>query len=697
MKNGLSLFPLCLEFPSHLVFFHFSLSRLSLLMPLAAATAAAGAGARSPSQFGWSRASVTTSSLCCCSCTGSARRGTGVLGAAKKKKKTTLTFLASSLASIRRTPLRSNSHRASRSVARFASAMDSTPLYLGIDMGTSGGRAMVIDGELFFFSFSSMMPIDLLRPPPPPRPSHSPTSFSPSPSLHLPQKDAGIVVASAKKAYPPLPPDSNAPRDWAETWASALDDLLESLSKSSLSSAGGAAAGGSVLPRVASAAVAGTSASMLLVNAGTEEEEKEENTEEENGGTPAVAMGAPLAPVRLYCDAASPAAVAAVAALAPPGHQAAAPTSALSKLMDWWVSGTIEDNEKEKGAASVVPVVVSAADWLTARLGRVGPSSPPKSSSSSSSSSRSNDGQFLRSRLFVTDDNNQLKAGWDPGAREYEPWLRKHPAAARLAPRVLRPGDATGCEVVKVAGGDSSSSAATTTYLPAGCLLAGGTTDSIAATLAAGVRSTPGDAVTSLGSSLAIKLVSHARIDDGRRGVYSHLIPSDEEGSDSSGVWLVGGSSNAGCAVFRSEFGPDDSVLERLTAEIEKEEEEEEEGSRKSTNLNYYPLPRKGERFPVCDPEKQPVVGPRPASDALHLRAILEGITEIERAGYAALEELGAPRPVRVLTAGGGAKNAVWTRMRSEALSPAVVSAAGEGEAAYGAALLARRAVTGKW
>ena len=69
----------------------------------------------------------------------------------------------------------------------------------------------------------------------------------------------------------------------------------------------------------------------------------------------------------------------------------------------------------------------------------------------------------------------------------------------------------------------------------------------------------------------------------------------------------------------------------------------------------------------------------------------------IERAGYAALEELGAPRPVRVLTAGGGAKNAVWTRMRSEALSPAVVSAAEEGEAAYGAALLARRAVTGKW
>ena len=433
--------------------------------------------------------------------------------------------------------------------------------------------------------------------------------------------------------------------------------------------------------------MAGTSASMLLVNAGAAAA-AEEGEEGDFEGT-ATAVGAPLAPVRLYCDAASAAAVAAVAELAPPGHQAAAPTSALSKLMDWWVSGAIEGNGKEKGP--VAPVVVSAADWLTARLGRVG----PKKKGGSPAAARacppsSGDGQFLRSRLLVTDDNNQLKAGWDPGARAYEPWLRGHPAAARLAPRVLRPGDATGCVVVAAAAGGSSEA---TTYLPAGCLLAGGTTDSIAATLAAGVRSTPGDAVTSLGSSLAVKLVSRARIDDGRRGVYSHLVPGDNAGDEP--VWLVGGSSNAGCAVFRSEFGPDDSALERLTAELEREEEER--GGATSTGLGYYPLPRKGERFPVCDPEKQPVLGPRPASDAIHLRAILEGITEIERAGFAALEELGAPRPVRVLTAGGGAKNAVWTRMRSRALSPAVVTAAEEGEAAYGAALLARRAVTGKW
>ena len=637
-------------------------------MPLAVAAAAA---ARTPSQFGCARPSSTSSYPHCSIGSSSAKRGTEAVGAKKKK---TRRFSSSS---IKPSSLHSNFHLPRIQIAPLAAKMESAPLYLGIDMGTSGGRAMVIDGESFFCFDNGLLDLldlklNLL-------------------SLVSSSSDSGTVVASAKKAYLPLSssPDSPPPpRDWAETWARALDDLLEELSSSPPSLEA------SILPRVTSAAVAGTSASMLLVDAGGEggEEEEEENEQGKKS-----AVGAPLAPVRLYCDAASAAAVEVTTALAPPGHQAAAPTSALSKLMDWWVSGTIEENNDSKEKGTALPVVVSAADWLTARLGRVGPKSSSSSSSShasssssrsSGSSSSSSDGQFLRSRLLVTDDNNQLKAGWDPGAREYEPWLRGHPAAAHLAPRVLRPGDATGCNVVVEKKSGKS------TYLPAGCLLAGGTTDSIAATLAAGVRSTPGDAVTSLGSSLAIKLVSDQRIDDGRRGIYSHLIPGD--GEDKESVWLVGGSSNAGCAVFRSEFGPDDSVLERLTAEIEKKEEASS-STPTTTGLDYYPLPRKGERFPVCDPEKQPVLGPRPASEALHLKAILEGITAIEAAGFAALEELGAPKPTRVLTAGGGAKNAVWTRMRARALSPAVVTVAEEGEAAYGAALLARRAVTGKW
>ncbi len=49
--------------------------------------------------------------------------------------------------------------------------------------------------------------------------------------------------------------------------------------------------------------------------------------------------------------------------------------------------------------------------------------------------------------------------------------------------------------------------------------MCGGTTDSIAAFIAADV-SGAGAAVTSLGSTLAIKMLSDGRVDDARYGVY---------------------------------------------------------------------------------------------------------------------------------------------------------------------------------
>ena len=57
--------------------------------------------------------------------------------------------------------------------------------------------------------------------------------------------------------------------------------------------------------------------------------------------------------------------------------------------------------------------------------------------------------------------------------------------------------------------------------------------DSVAAFVAAGV-SQPGEAVTSLGSTLAVKLLSEARVDDAATGVYSHRLGS---------TWLVGAAS----------------------------------------------------------------------------------------------------------------------------------------------------------
>ena len=67
----------------------------------------------------------------------------------------------------------------------------------------------------------------------------------------------------------------------------------------------------------------------------------------------------------------------------------------------------------------------------------------------------------------------------------------------------------------------------------------------------------------------------------------------------------------------------------------------------------------------------------------------------MEAAGYARLAALGAPYPARVLTAGGGAANPVWAAMRARVLGVGDVGPAAQGEAAYGAALLARASVVG--
>lgn len=60
------------------------------------------------------------------------------------------------------------------------------------------------------------------------------------------------------------------------------------------------------------------------------------------------------------------------------------------------------------------------------------------------------------------------------------------------------------------------------------------------------------------------------------------------------------------------------------------------------SNLSYYPLLRPGERFPVNDPLKQPILIPRPDDRALYLHGILEAIARVEKQGFDALEELGA-------------------------------------------------------
>jgi sugar (pentulose or hexulose) kinase len=264
----------------------------------------------------------------------------------------------------------------------------------------------------------------------------------------------------------------------------------------------------------------------------------------------------------------------------------------------------------------------------------------------------------------VTDWNNALKLGFDPaGAGGWPAWLSSSPAGAALPRRVVAPGAPVAPLTPAVA--------ARLRMSPA-CIVAGGTTDSIAAFLAAGVTRN-GEAVTSLGSTLAVKMLSPVRVDSAAHGIYSHRLGD---------AWLVGGASNTGGAPLRALFS--DAALRELSARIDP--------STPST-LDYYPLLRPGERFPTYDPAMQPRLTPRPeGDDVAYLHGILESIARIEARAYALFADMGAPAVTRVLTAGGGAANPAWTAIRARVLG-VEVGPSPQGEASYGAALLARRAL----
>ena len=172
------------------------------------------------------------------------------------------------------------------------------------------------------------------------------------------------------------------------------------------------------------------------------------------------------------------------------------------------------------------------------------------------------------------------------------------------------------------------------------------------------------------GSTLVLKLLSERRVEAAQYGVYSHRYGD---------LWLAGGASNAGGGVLRLYFN--DEQLAELSQHIDPDTD---------SPLDFYLLPQPGERVPINNPTLTPRLMPRPADDAQFLHGLLQGLSRIEAAGYAKLIELGASPLKTVTTTGGGAKNQAWRRIR-ERLLGVPVTLAQHAEAAFGAALLAKR------
>jgi sugar (pentulose or hexulose) kinase len=420
------------------------------------------------------------------------------------------------------------------------------PLYVGIDIGTSGVRACAIDGTRAIAGTGA------------------------------------VTLPSPRQQGDALNQD---PELWWQGVSAAMSEL-------------GAAVD---LARVARIAVDGTSGTLLLTDSG----------------------GKPLTLGLMYNDARSVTEAARIAETAPAESGAHGRSSALAKLMHLLAAGV-------PGAAHAL----HQADWVAGRLAN---------------------------RFGASDENNALKLGYDPITRSWPAWIDRLGVPRELLPKVAIPGSKIGPidpAVARVLG------------LPSTVTIHAGTTDGVAAFIATGA-SRPGDAVTSLGTTLVVKLLADRPVFAADQGIYSHRLGDR---------WLAGGASNTGGAALLAHFSA--AEMEALTPRLHPEQ---------PTVLDYYPLPKPGERFPIADPNLPPRVTPRPSDNAVFFQGLLEGIAGVEALAYRRLAELGAPALRQVITIGGGARNAAWTEIRTRRLGvPCPVPA--QTEASFGTALLALHA-----
>ena len=437
-------------------------------------------------------------------------------------------------------------------------------LFIGIDLGTSGCRAVAIDGQ---------------------------------------SKIQGNAVVNLPE--PERNDSSNISQVEQEThlWWDAVCSCLAELTKK-------------INPdEVVAIAVDGTSATLLLADE----------------------TGTPLGPALMYNDARATQQAKHIAGIAPDNTAAQGASCSLAKLL--WLF--------EEGLTNKARYVLHQADWITGKLC----------------------GQF-----GISDYNNVLKLGYDSEKKSWPGWiitlLNESNIPTEILPNVVAPGSQIACIMPELAKRFN---------LPAKTQIVAGTTDSTASFIATGA-SKKGEAVTSLGSTLVLKVISDEPIFSHAYGVYSQPLVNPRSNKNKE-QWLVGGASNSGGAVL-SQFFTDDQ-LQAMTPQL---------NPNTSTGLDYYPLPATGERFPVNDVHFKPQLEPRPENDIEFFQGLLEGIAKIETKGYQLLAELGAPHPVSVRTTGGGAKNSKWATIRSAMMKTEIICA-DQSEASYGAALIAQSSV----
>ncbi|WP_455204458.1 FGGY-family carbohydrate kinase [Kaarinaea lacus] len=424
-------------------------------------------------------------------------------------------------------------------------------LFIGIDIGTSGCRAIAID-------------------------------------------KSSAVKGEAYCDLPSGQAHDNRSEQRPESWWRAVTTVVENL-RGQINAAD-----------VNSICVDGTSSSLLLIDE----------------------SGQPLTSALMYNDARATAQAQRIKQCAPKDSPAQGASSTLSKLL-WF-----QDN----GHFSEASYPCHQTDWIIGKLC----------------------GQF-----HISDVNNCLKLGYDPVAQCWPEWLEKCGISPQCLPQVVKPGNHIA---------NLRADLCHEWNFPETTRIVAGTTDSTAAVVASGAGN-DGEAVTSLGSTLVLKILSQQPVAAPQFGVYSQPLLDK---------WLVGGASNCGAAVLLNFFSKEE--MQRMTLEL---------NGATDSSLDYYPLLRPGERFPINDPSLRPKLTPRPDNDVEFFHGLLYGIARVEQQGYELLQQLGAPYPSKVFTIGGGAINEPWRQMRQRLLNTPVVTAK-HLQAAYGSALIALRSASHK-
>ncbi len=290
---------------------------------------------------------------------------------------------------------------------------------------------------------------------------------------------------------------------------------------------------------------------------------------------------------------------------------------------------------------------------------------------------------YLCHQINITDENNALKLGYDSQTQNWPDWVRQK-LAPLSPPKVVTPGTPLGYILPQRAKQYG--------FAPS-LMIHAGTTDSIAGFLASGASKT-GDAVISLGSTLAIKMVTSTPIFNSKYGIYSHKLKQN---------WLIGGASNSGGAVLRNAYSLTEiEYLNQTLTDISLD--------KLDITTHYYPLNFTGERFPISDPCLNPVMPDQPSfplpidsttpsnqallnAHQIYYLNLIKGLVHIEDLAYQKLFQETQQPIKRLYTVGGGVKNSLWQQCRIRHFqeqkqtyfaSPIILKTATSLDAAYG-------------